>query len=275
MADTHNTRRRFLQTAGIAVGSTVLLGTASASHEETWTFHAELTGEDHGVETPASGHATFEIPPDSHEIQYTIDVSHLCHTTQAHVHLGEETEDGPVVSWLYPEDGTEPELLEGRFDGTLAKGTISLSDLVGPLEGADSNEVATTLMEEDAYVNVHTETHPAGEIRGQIRPDADTEEAITEAMDDDEDDAPMEGGEGSEEGDDGNDTDDDQDDASGDDEAETDDGESDDGTMNGTDSDDGMMNETNGTNETGNGSDDGDDTSSIRGFFGSIRALFA
>lgn len=274
MVDTHGTRRRFLQTAGVAIGSTVVLGTASASHEETWTFHAELTGEDHGVETPASGHATFEIPPDSHEIQYTIDVSHLCHTTQAHVHLGEESEDGPVVSWLYPEDGTEPELVEGRFDGTLAEGTISLSDLVGPLEGADANEVATTLMEEDAYVNVHTETHPAGEIRGQIRPDADTEEAITEAMDDGEDDAPMEGGEGSEEGDDGNDTDADRDDASGDDEAETDDGA--DETTNETDDDDGTnATDDEMTNGTTNSSDGDDDTSSIGGLFDSIRALFA
>lgn len=269
MVNTRKTRRRFLQTAGVAIGSTVVLGTASASHEETWTFHAELTGEGHGIETPASGHATFEIPPESHEIQYTIDVSHLCHTTQAHVHLGEESEDGPVVSWLYPEDGTDPELIEGRFDGTLAEGAISLDDLVGPLEGADANEVATTLMEEDAYVNVHTETHPAGEIRGQIRPDSETEQAITEAMEEGED-ALMEGDEESEEGDDENDTEADWDD--------TDNG--DDGT-NATDGDD-VANDTNSNDEDGmnetdnetNGTDDDNDTSSIRAVFDSIRALF-
>lgn len=182
MSDDNHTRRRFMRTAGVAVGSAALIGTASASHEETWTFHAELTGEG-GVETPARGHATFEIPPDSHEIQYTIDVTYLCYATQAHIHLGEAGEDGPVVSWLYPEDGAEPELVEGRFDGTLAEGTVSLDGLVGPLEGADANEVVTALMEEDAYVNVHTEDNPAGEIRGQIRSDAGTEAAIREAMD--------------------------------------------------------------------------------------------
>ncbi|MFC4988608.1 CHRD domain-containing protein [Saliphagus infecundisoli] len=180
---TRQTRRRVLQTAGVAIGSGIVMGTASADHEETWIFQAELTGEaeTHDVETTASGHATFEIPPDDHRIHYSIDAEWLCHATQAHIHLGEVDEDGPVVVWLYPEEAQEPEPIEGRFDGTLAEGTFTADDLVGPLEGADADEIVTALIEENAYVNVHTEAYPAGEIRGQIRPDADTEDAITEA----------------------------------------------------------------------------------------------
>jgi len=33
------------------------------------------------------------------------------------IYLGEETEDGPVAAWLYPEGGDEPEPIEGRYAG--------------------------------------------------------------------------------------------------------------------------------------------------------------
>lgn len=211
MVDTHPTRRRLLQTAGVAIGSSIVVGTASADHEETWTFHADLTGEGHGIETNASGRATFEIPPDDHRIHYTIDAEWLCYATQAHIHLGGEGEDGPVVAWLYPEEGQEPQTIEGRFDGTLAEGTFTGDDLVGPLEGADAGEIVSALIEGDAYVNVHTEEHPGGEIRGQIRPDDETAELIEAARDESGEVEEVEEGEDEEEGDDSEEQDEDSD----------------------------------------------------------------
>lgn len=133
-------------------------------------FRAHLDGDPHGVETEASGEATFHVSEDGTEIDYEVSVEHTCHVTQAHIHLGSEGEDGPVVVWLYPEEGMEPELIEGRFDGTLADGTVTADDLVGDWEGADFVDAVETFENEGAYVNVHTETHPGGEIRGQITP---------------------------------------------------------------------------------------------------------
>lgn len=149
--------------------------TETEDNEETpavegGTFVAELSGEGHGIDTPATGRAEFEVDVDAEEVHYTLEVAELCDATMAHIHLGGEGESGPVVVWLYPTDQQEPRTKEGRFTGTLAEGTFTEDDLVGPLEGASFEELAETHADQEAYVNVHTEDHPSGEIRGQIEP---------------------------------------------------------------------------------------------------------
>ena len=174
-------RRTVLSVTGAAiVGGTMATGSAAADeHDHVRSYSANLTGDEQvpPVETDASGHATFEANEDETAVEYEVHVESICNVTQAHVHLGEEGENGPVVVWLYPEEGAEPELIEGRFDGTLAEGTITEDDLVGPLEGASFEEAAEMLKDEGAYVNVHTEQHPDGEIRGQIKADGKPTEA--------------------------------------------------------------------------------------------------
>lgn len=128
-----------------------------------------MTGEAHNVETDASGYAYFVGDSEAGEIRYTLEVDYLCNATQAHIHLGGADEDGPVVAWLYPEEGGEAELVEGRFDGVLAEGVLIADNLVGEWEGASIEAAKAAFDEEDAYVNIHTEDHPGGEIRGQIR----------------------------------------------------------------------------------------------------------
>lgn len=175
-------RRQVLSATGAAiVGSMAMSGQAAASShgDGPRSYSAELSGDEQvpPVETDASGHATFEVNEDGTEVDYEVHVDSICNVTQAHIHLGAEGENGPVIVWLYPEEGEEPELIEGRFDGTLATGTITEDDLVGPLEGASFEEAAERLKDEGAYVNVHTEQHPGGEIRGQIEPDGEPTEA--------------------------------------------------------------------------------------------------
>jgi hypothetical protein len=187
----HLNRRQVLSATGTAiVAGMAMSGQAAASGhgDGPRSYSTELTGEEQvpPVETDASGHATFETSADGTAVEYEIHVESICNVTQAHVHLGEEGENGPVVVWLYPEDAQEPELIEGRFDGTLASGTITEDDLVGPLEGASFEEAAESLEAEGMYVNVHTEQHPDGEIRGQIRPEEAPEEPVEEEEPDEE-----------------------------------------------------------------------------------------
>ena len=143
--------------------------TVEEKQPSTKRFVAELSGEPHGIDTRASGRAEFVADRDAEEVRYTLEVEELCNATMAHIHLGGPDESGPVVVWLYPTDQQEPRTKEGRFTGTLAEGTFTQDDLVGPLEGATIDELKNR-DEKEAYVNVHTEDHPGGEIRGQIEP---------------------------------------------------------------------------------------------------------
>lgn len=175
MTDSIFSRRQVLSAAGISIVGLGMSGQAAASShdDQPRAYSAELTGDEQvpPVETDASGHATFEVDEDRREVHYEVHIDFICNPNQAHIHLGDRGENGPVVAWLYPEDRQEPELIEGRFAGTLAEGTLTEDDLVGPLEGASPEEAAERMDAEGVYVNVHTEQYPDGEIRGQIVPD--------------------------------------------------------------------------------------------------------
>lgn len=198
MYNSKRTRRWVLQTTGATVGGALVIGSASAD-EHIIREEAELTDEAHGLDTGASGLATFEVNVEEGVVEYEVHIDRICDPTQAHVHMGGPNEDGPIVAWLYPEDQQEPRHIKGFFSGLLAEGTITPDDFGGPLEGLSFEEASTMLEEEGAYVNVHTEEHPGGEIRGQIEPvepieepEDDTEEPPEDDGDDEEEDEPPE-----------------------------------------------------------------------------------
>ena len=128
------------------------------------TVTVSLSGEQevHSVDTDASGEATLTLTRDPPELDYRLTVSNIENVTAAHIHIGNEGEDGPVVAPLFSSDSGVSE------DGVLATGTITEDDLVGPLEGKTFSELRS-MVEKGAYVNVHTEEYPKGELRGQIR----------------------------------------------------------------------------------------------------------
>jgi len=53
--------------------------------------------------------------------------------------------------------------------GTLAPGNITASDLMGLLEGKSISDLVSEMKSGKTYVNIQTEAHPGGEIRGQIK----------------------------------------------------------------------------------------------------------
>jgi CHRD domain len=81
----------------------------------------------------------------------------------AHIHSGKAGENGPVVVWLY--NSTTP---SGPINGMLSQGNTTANDLVGPLKGKQMSDLVKLINDGQAYANIHTESNPKGEIRGQI-----------------------------------------------------------------------------------------------------------
>jgi hypothetical protein len=140
-------------------------------------YVAPLNGDDERPqrETRARGVAMFMVSADGSEIVYQLNAANIENVVQSHIHLGGTEDIGPVVTFLFgpvPADG-------GRFSGVLSRGTITASDLIGPLAGHPLSDLLDAIESGNAYVNVHTSDgvappdtgpgdFPGGEIRGQL-----------------------------------------------------------------------------------------------------------
>ena len=142
------------------VAGAILPGRATAQS----TFSATLSGDAEvpAVTTDASGSFTATIADGALDFSLTSDATGI---TASHIHLGGPDENGGVVAFLFgPADPA--------VDGVEATGTITVDDLLDPLAG-DWDGFVAALNDGTAYVNVHTEANPPGEVRGQIAPAAE------------------------------------------------------------------------------------------------------
>jgi hypothetical protein len=57
----------------------------------------------------------------------------------------------------------------GEFTGVLGTGDFTAANFVGPLAGMTLADLMTAIHENRAYVNVHTQQYPGGEIRGWLK----------------------------------------------------------------------------------------------------------
>ena len=149
------------------IGFTLLF--ASIAGAQGTKFEAKFSGKNQSpaIDTPAHGVATFQLSADGKSLSYRLYVADIEDVSMAHIHMAPAGQEGPVVAWLYP--SKPPAVVKkGKFTGVLARGTVTAADLLGPLEGKTIGDLVDQIKGGKAYVNVHTEKYPAGEIRGQI-----------------------------------------------------------------------------------------------------------
>lgn len=114
--------------------------------------HADVT---------ATGISGFIINSGNSKVWYQIEAEGLNGVTQAHIHSGKAGENGPVVATLFKGN-------KDSVNGALVQGSITADKLEGPLKGKSISDLIDLFNKASAYVNVHTETFPDGEIRGQM-----------------------------------------------------------------------------------------------------------
>jgi hypothetical protein len=133
-------------------------------------FVAQLTGGEQvpSVTTTASGTASFWLNSDGTQIRYNLTVVDLHNVTMAHLHLGASGKNGPPVVWLYP-SAPPAKKIDGPSNGVLSEGSINADNLVGPMAGKTIGDLVAAIRAHNIYVNVHTQEHSDGEIRGQVQ----------------------------------------------------------------------------------------------------------
>ena len=133
-------------------------------------FDVILTGaaEVPPVQSSASGFAELGVMDGGNSMEYDIIAINIDKVTQAHIHQGSSSEAGPVVATLF--NASTP---TGPTSGELTDGFITSANLEGPLQGKQLSDLIALIQNGQAYVNVHTEQNPDGEIRGTIVADTD------------------------------------------------------------------------------------------------------
>jgi CHRD domain len=159
-------RRTFLyglMTALLVAGAT----TAPRAQGGKQTLVAVLTGGSEAptvVNTGAYGKATITIDPAAGEVTWVIDVFNFpTGLTASHIHAGAAGTAGPVIIDFAPGiiGVSGPFQLSGSTKNFTAR----------PAQGIRSMEEAMiAIAAGNAYVNVHSQANPGGEIRGQLCP---------------------------------------------------------------------------------------------------------
>jgi hypothetical protein len=160
--------------ATLLVGGTGLIA-PTVGHGQT--VHAALTSHQEvpALSTPGSGSFSAKVDLAAGTIHWEMAYTGLeADATQSHIHFGQRGVNGGVSAFLCSNLGNGPAgtLACPVRSGQLA-GVITAALIVGPaVQGIGPGEfaaLAAAILDQTAYVNVHTVAWPGGEIRGQVR----------------------------------------------------------------------------------------------------------
>ncbi|MDQ4012281.1 MAG: CHRD domain-containing protein [Thermoproteota archaeon] len=180
IAPTHNNYQAIAQQIGNQ--TTMAANQTMAANPD---FDAILSGasEVPPVQTNASGFVDLdvEIEDGQRVVDYHLYVNNSNRVTQAHIHQGNSSENGPIIVPLF--NASNP---TGPVSGELVEGHITPANFVGSLQGKQLDDLIALMQNGTAYVNVHTEQNPQGEIRGTVLLDDSAFEGEEDDFEDDD-----------------------------------------------------------------------------------------
>lgn len=122
--------------------------------------------------TPGFGELQLTINDTTQTIKFRLRWSGLAggSAAAAHIHIGQPGVNGGVSAFLCG-GSTKPACPAGA-SASIASGTIVPADVIGPagqgVNAGDWNKLVQAIRAGKTYANIHNQTFPGGEIRGQI-----------------------------------------------------------------------------------------------------------
>lgn len=150
----------------LALVATVALGGDKSRVKTTLAGYNEVPS----VSTMGRGEFSATINDEERVISYTLTLGGTFNSSLlfAHIHFGQRDVNGGVAAFLCG-GGSKPQPCPPN--GTVT-GTITPADVIGPsgqgIGPGEWDELVAAIRAGVTYANVHSNTQPGGEIRGQI-----------------------------------------------------------------------------------------------------------
>jgi hypothetical protein len=163
-------RKRNVAAAGLVLTLVLVGGLQAASGNDDPTFRARLSGYEEIPTLSVAGTGSFSAELHDGSLSFTLRYANLTGpASAAHIHLGRPWVAGGVIAFLCGGGSQDP--CPGAAG--VVSGTIEAADVIGPADQGiapgEFRELVRAMRRGAAYVNVHTDAFPTGEIRGQIR----------------------------------------------------------------------------------------------------------
>ncbi len=155
-------------TITVAVAALLLAGTAAAGNKSGEKFRAELRGSNEVPPVTTDARGDFRMAFDDFDATATfrIRLDEASRVFMAHIHCAPEGQNGPIAVWLAGRPaGTGAWDVDGKW---VDNATFTDADVIATPCGSTLGELIEAIREGNAYVNVHTQSAPGGELRGQI-----------------------------------------------------------------------------------------------------------
>jgi hypothetical protein len=141
---------------------TLFAAASVAAQGNSNNFRAHLRGGEEvpAVDTDAQGQVIVKFNKDG-SLSYKLIVANIENVRVAHIHCGVAGVNGPVGVTLYGGPTV-------TTNGVLAQATVTAPDEGNGCGWQTIADVLAAAQAGGAYVNVHTDANPPGEIRGQL-----------------------------------------------------------------------------------------------------------
>jgi Cu/Zn superoxide dismutase len=142
---------------------TAVLAMTSVAAAGVMKFGAEMSGAEENPPTTSEGTGSAKLTSHDTRVSFKLRWDGLTGPARAaHIHCGATGVNGPVGVTLFASPLGASGHVNGRFTGPDAGNGCGWADLEDVLEAMASGV---------AYINIHTQQFPGGEIRGQITTD--------------------------------------------------------------------------------------------------------
>jgi hypothetical protein len=154
----------FVVVAAALVSLILVATTTTQSFAQNEKYRAKLDGNNEVPPVNSTSEGVINFKTKNDMMTWKMNVTGITEGTGAHIHQGKIGENGDIVV-----DLMKVSKHSDTAKGMIMRGNVTDSSLTGPMEGKTVADLQTAMTNGDTYVNVHTDDHPDGEIRGQVK----------------------------------------------------------------------------------------------------------